>query len=81
MRVAAAAEDEALGRTLRAGTAVLTCRLAPSDRPGAIAETSAANAAVNAVAPTITNRRVRLTRWSAASRSSWASERLRRPGP
>lgn len=43
---------------------------APSERPGAIAETSAANPAVSAAAASSAKRRVRLTRRSAASRSS-----------
>lgn len=46
-----------------------------SDRPGATADTSAANPAVNAAAPAIIQRRVSLTRASAASRSSMARDR------
>jgi hypothetical protein len=46
-----------------------------SDRPGATADTSAANPAVTAAAPTIIQRRVTLTRASAASRSSMARDR------
>lgn len=44
-------------------------------RPGATAETSAANPAVSAAAPAITQRRVDRTRASAASRSNTARER------
>ncbi|MGN6871037.1 MAG: hypothetical protein ACTHMY_21805 [Solirubrobacteraceae bacterium] len=44
-------------------------------RPGATADTSAANPAVSAAAPAITPRRVDLTRDSAASRSSTARDR------
>jgi hypothetical protein len=47
-----------------------------SVRPGATADTSAAKPAVSAVAPAITQRRVRLTRASAASRTKAARERL-----
>jgi hypothetical protein len=46
-----------------------------SDRPGATADTSAANPAVNAAAPAIIQRRVNLTLASAASRSSMARDR------
>ena len=46
------------------------------DRPGATAETSAAKPAVSAAVPTITHRRVRLTRARAASRASTARDRL-----
>jgi hypothetical protein len=52
---------------------------APSFRPGAAEDTAAAIAAVAAVAPMISHRRARARRPSAASRSSWASDRLRRP--
>jgi hypothetical protein len=45
-----------------------------SDRPGATAETSAAKPAVRAAVPTITQRRVRPTRASAASRASAARD-------
>jgi hypothetical protein len=48
---------------------------ADSERPGATADTSAANPAVNAAAPAIIQRRVSLTRASAASRSSMARDR------
>src|SRR5205823_9213007 len=53
-------------------------RPAPSEWPGTAAETSAANPADSAAAPAITHRRVRDTRCSAASRSSCASDWLRR---
>jgi len=46
--------------------------------PGATAETSAAMPAVRAVAAPSTSRRVRLTRISAASRSTCAAERTPR---
>ena len=45
-----------------------------SDRPGATAETSAANPAVSAAVPAITHRRVRPTRNIAASRASAARD-------
>jgi hypothetical protein len=48
---------------------------ADNERPGATADTSAANPAVNAAAPAIIQRRVTLTRASAASRSSMARDR------
>jgi hypothetical protein len=47
---------------------------AASVRPGAIADTSAANPAVRPAAPAITHRRVRTTRTSAASRWSWTTD-------
>jgi hypothetical protein len=50
-----------------------------SERPGATAATNPAKPAVSAAAPTITQRRVRLTRASAASRISTARERSRPP--
>jgi hypothetical protein len=64
------------------GAARATLRACASRRersvwPGATEETSAAMPAVNAAAPAIVQRRSRLTRASAASRSSWASDRLR----
>jgi hypothetical protein len=46
-----------------------------SERPGAIADTSAAKPAVRAAAPRITQRRARLTRSSAASRIKTARDR------
>jgi hypothetical protein len=46
-----------------------------TDRPGATADTSAANPAVSTAAPAITQRRVRLTRATAASRISTARDR------
>lgn len=46
-----------------------------SVRPGATADTSAAMPALSAAVPTITQRRVRRTRSSAASRSSAARDR------
>jgi hypothetical protein len=46
-----------------------------NDRPGATADTSAANPAVSAAAPAITQRRVDRTRASAASRISMARDR------
>jgi hypothetical protein len=49
------------------------CPLAPSVRPGAIAETRAANPAVSAAAAAITHFRARATRRSAESRWSCAS--------
>ncbi len=52
---------------------------AASERPGATADTRAARPAVSAAAPAITQRRVRLTRESAASRISTARERSRPP--
>jgi hypothetical protein len=55
--------------------------LAASVRPGAIAETSAAKAAVSAAAPAITQRRVRLTRARAASRIIAARARSLAPPP
>lgn len=51
-----------------------------SERPGATAATSPAKPAVSAAAPAITQRRVRLTRASAASRISAARDRSE-PGP
>lgn len=48
---------------------------ADSERPGATADTSAANPAVNAAAPAIIHRRVSLTRASAASLINAARER------
>ena len=47
-----------------------------SERPGATAETRAANPAVSAAAPAITHRRVRRILVSAASRASTARDRL-----
>jgi len=58
-----------------------TALFAPNEWPGAIAETSAAMPADSAAAPPMTNRRVRVTRWSAALRSSWATDCLRCRGP
>jgi hypothetical protein len=46
-----------------------------SDLPGATEATSAANPAVSAAVPTITQRRVRRIRESAASRNSAARDR------
>jgi hypothetical protein len=46
-----------------------------SERPGATADTSEANPAVSTAAPAITQRRVRLTRASAASRIKTARDR------
>jgi hypothetical protein len=46
-----------------------------NERPGATDDTSAAKPAVSAAAPAITQRRVDLTRASAASRTSTARER------
>ena len=51
---------------------------ADSECPGATDDTSAANPAVNAAAPAITQRRVRLTRASAASRIIAARDRSTR---
>ncbi len=48
--------------------------LEPEERPGATAATSTAKPAVMPAVPPITQRRVRLTRSSAASRSDWARE-------
>lgn len=48
---------------------------ADSERPGATAETRPAKPAVNAAAPAMTQRRVRLTRASAASLINAARER------
>jgi hypothetical protein len=48
---------------------------ADSECPGATDDTRAANPAVNAAAPAITQRRVRLTRASAASRIIAARDR------
>ena len=48
---------------------------ADNERPGATADTRAAKAAVNAAAAAIIERRVSLTRASAASRSSMARDR------
>jgi hypothetical protein len=56
-------------------TAAALDDFAPSDFPGRIAETSAAKAAVRPAAATIIHRRVRLIRWSAASRSRAGSSR------
>jgi hypothetical protein len=53
---------------------VLAGDLEASERPGATAETSAANPAVSAAAPTTIQRRVRLIRSSAASRASAARD-------
>ena len=68
---------------LRADDAVLALVTAPaelfeeeSDRPGATADTRAAKPAVSAAAPAMTQRRVRLTRASAASRIKTARDRL-----
>ena len=55
-------------------------RAALSERPGAMPETSAATPALKPAAPIRTQRRARLTRCSAASRSSWASEVPRTAG-
>jgi hypothetical protein len=61
--------------TLELGLAATVDRadFAPSDLPGRMAETSAANPAVRAAAATIIQRRVRLIRCSAASRSRTGS--------
>ncbi len=67
------------GAGLGAGLALLTGTLAPNERPGVSAETSAASAAVAAAAPTIAHRRTRPIRVSAASRSRRASALLRLP--
>jgi len=64
------AEDEDTAAGARAGV------FAPSDRPGATAETSAANPAVNPAVATISHRRVRPIRARAASRWRTASEGL-----
>ncbi len=55
---------------------VALCALAPSVRPGAIAATSPATAAVRAAVPPMIQRRARATRISAASRMSWAEDPL-----
>lgn len=54
--------------------AVATRDFAATECPGATAETSAAKPAVSAAHPTITQRRVRVTRASAASRASAAPD-------
>jgi hypothetical protein len=62
----------------RVGNAARALELFDPDdnvRPGATADTSAAKPAVSAAAPAITQRRVDLTRASAASRSSTARDR------
>jgi hypothetical protein len=51
---------------------------ADNECPGATDDTRAANPAVNAAAPAITQRRVRLTRASAASRTIAARDRSTR---
>jgi hypothetical protein len=66
-----------------AGVAVETLRAWASPRersvwPGATDETNAAMPAVSAAAPPTVHRRRRLTRTSAASRSSCATDRLRK---
>ena len=55
--------------------AVATCDFAPSDFPGRIAETSAANPAVSPAAATMIHRRVSLARCRAASRRATESAR------
>ena len=70
-----AAEDELALSEEEAEEAVFDL----SERPGATAATNPAKPAVIAAAPTITQRRVRLTRASAASRISTARERSRPP--
>jgi hypothetical protein len=60
-----------------AATFVPGLDLEASERPGARADTSAAKPAVSAAVPTITHRRVRPTRSSAASRASAAREGFR----
>jgi hypothetical protein len=68
--VLAPADDAA---TLEAPLALVL--FGESERPGATADTSAANPAVSTAAPAITQRRVRLTRASAASRIKTARDR------
>ncbi len=64
-------DDDALA-TLDAPVLV---RFDDSERPGATADTSAAKPAVSIAAPAIIQRRVNLTRASAASRSNAARDR------
>jgi len=66
-------EPLGLDRAVAAGT----CDFEASDRPGATADTRPAIPAVSAAAPAITQRRVRPTRASAASRVRAAGDRLR----
>jgi hypothetical protein len=67
--------DDAARGALALGTAPPAAFADDTDRPGATADTSAANPAVSTAAPAITQRRVRLTRATAASRISTARDR------
>jgi hypothetical protein len=70
----AAVREDVAAVVLTAGS-LAWAALAPSDRPGAIAETSPAAPAVSAAVPASTQRRVRTMRASAASRSITARGR------
>jgi hypothetical protein len=62
-------------RTAEEEARALEAALDPEERPGATAATSTAKPAVRPAVPPTTQRRVRLTRSSAASRSDCAGDR------